>query len=115
MSRPTFLPLFDARASEESKQAALDAVAAHTRAWTARALEQLHQVALTQPLLTSDDVWARLDTAPQEPRAMGVVMVQARKRGWIQPTDRFVQTSKVSQHRQPIRTWQSEVYRDAAL
>lgn len=110
----TTLSLFDSIASEQARDEAVTAVEIHHAAWVKSALLAVYQVAVRQQTLTTDDVWKVIIEKPREGRAMGAVMVKARKMHWIEPTSQFVATEKVSQHRQPIRKWRSLVWREAA-
>lgn len=77
--------------------------------WVDLALAAVEALARVRRTITTDDVWAMLATAgagsPPEPRAMGVVMGSAKRRGWIEPTDRVVQTARPESHCRPVRVW----------
>ena len=100
--------LFDRTESEALRDEAMACVDENAdEAWKAAALNAVHWTAKYQAVFTTDDVWKRLLGKPHEPRAMGAVMRKAKDLGWIAPTDRFIATEKISQHRQPIRQWRS--------
>lgn len=58
---------------------------------------------------TTDDVWAALDEIPEvatgEPRAMGAVMRQAAKLGWVRATSHYRKSTRVACHARPLRVW----------
>lgn len=60
---------------------------------------------------TSDEFWRRGLPKPREPRALGPVMTSLVRDGFIEPTDRLVNTSQVLRHAAPVRVWRSRVYR----
>lgn len=108
---------FDRSASIQNRDAAIQRVEQHAdNAWLDVAMKALRTVAACKPTFTSDDVWAEIDrqsfATTHEHRAMGSVMVAGRKLGIIVPTDRFISTTKASQHRQPIRVWKSLVFQE---
>lgn len=64
------------------------------------------------PHLTSDDLWRYMPPEVTTPdnRAMGPVMVRAKKLGLIEPTDRFKPTIFPRGHAGPRRVWRSLVW-----
>lgn len=104
-------PLFDPPVT--AKEAAIVAVEANAnQEWLDEALEAVVQVAKAQNHLTTDDVWARLTSTPNEthdPRAMGPVMIRARKLGYIKPTSRWELSRRLACHARPLRVWESRV------
>ena len=79
--------------------------------WLARAMEAVFTVAQRLDYMTTDDVWDRLRgwqvPVPVEPRAMGVVMRDAAKEGWIKPTGQFRKTVRPQAHAGDVRVWKS--------
>ena len=59
-------------------------------------------------VFTSDDVWdllaSRIDP-PSEPRAMGALMREFRRRGWAHPTDAYAPGKHQRSHHRPVRLW----------
>lgn len=79
--------------------------------WKANALSAVHHVAATQPELVVDDVWRFLAERPTEGRAMGAVMQQAARSGWIEATDRYAATVQAQSHAGGRRVWRSLIFR----
>jgi hypothetical protein len=78
--------------------------------WKAEALEAIYEIASTKPEFTTDEVWVRLTTKTPENRAMGAVMRIAVSQGYIVPSARFTPSLRPSQHRRPLRVWESVIY-----
>jgi hypothetical protein len=74
----------------------------------------VREVASVRSELSSDDVWAAMVRAgiepPDEPRAIGPVMMRAKAAGIIKPTGRFVATERASGHAGPRRIWVSTIF-----
>lgn len=80
--------------------------------WMARALDAVRKVARRRPTFTTDDVWAVLyqyDAVPDEPRAMGAVMIRARALGIVSRTDNYRNSARRRCHGRPVRVWISEL------
>lgn len=82
--------------------------------WKQAALECLLWVATFFPTVTSEDVWARLETKfpdveTHENSAMGGVFTTAAARGWIVSTGRRKQSTRETNHRE-ITIWSSNLY-----
>lgn len=98
---------------------AIDAVASANADWTPWAMLALHDAAITNAALTSDDVWKILQRkripAPTEPRAMGPVMLAGVKRGWVYATDRVRSSDDPASpnHARPQRVYGSNIYGNA--
>lgn len=78
--------------------------------WLETATQVVESLASQMKEFTTDDVWSELrvlDVSTHEPRALGAVMKQAKKDGIIIATDRFVASSRVSNHGGNIRVWKS--------
>ncbi len=80
--------------------------------WKVRALDAINTCALSFPHFTTDAVWALLDGGPEthERRALGAVMRDAARRGWIESTERTEQAARVVAHQRPQRVWHSLIY-----
>ena len=95
-----------------AQEAAIATVEEHNEPWVARAVKYVKQVALAQRFLTTDDVWPLIPSGDEElghERAMGAVMRQAQREGYIQSTGRTT-PCHCGRHRMPIRTWESRIY-----
>ena len=70
-------------------------------------------VAYNAETFTADDVWAQLDALrmerPRESRALAPVLIALKREGHIAPTDRFVNSNRVSRHAGPVRVWRSNL------
>jgi hypothetical protein len=91
----------------ERDQAIEKAEAGASPEWKAEALETVYFVATYKDEFTTDEVWVRLKTKTRENRAMGAVMLTAVKMGYVRPTERFTPSLRPSQHRRPLRIWES--------
>lgn len=65
---------------------------------------------------TTDRVWAVLErglgverSAPPEPRAMGAIMMKAKRLRFCEPTDRTKKSVRPDCHGRPVRIWKSLV------
>jgi len=107
--------LFDLALSEYVKEEAIARVEAHNHAeWKEAALIAILEAASMWPTFTTDEVWPLIGHDPmlQEPRALGAVMRNAEKAGYIQATKEFILSKSVSRHRAPKRVWQSLVHHE---
>ena len=101
---------FNGHDAEAGKQLALELVdRGPTEAWKAMALEAVRLTAENNDEFIVDVVWRYLDNNPAELRAMGPVMLKAAKKGWIEKTDRFKLSARVSAHRNPRVIWRSQI------
>lgn len=92
--------------------ASIDRAAAGAgEAWNALADAAIRWLAGECEEFTADDVWDRISGPPNSARALGARMQQARRDGLIEPTMRYVDSSRASCHYRPIRVWRSLVYR----
>jgi hypothetical protein len=70
--------------------------------------------ALHQLVITTDDVWAYLETFKSElspePRVLGLVMKQAQKDGLIAPALGYRRSRRKKNHGRMVREWVSIVY-----
>jgi hypothetical protein len=110
------LGLFDAPEGRRRRDAALERVDRNAvPEWKIAALEAVTAAARARPEFIVDEVWRFLPAdvpGPREGRAMGPVMLQARRDGVITATDRFQPSERVTSHRVPRRVWRSCVYND---
>jgi len=102
---------FSVTAAREARDEAVQRVEDNAdEEWKRAALEQVRAVAQRQQTLTVDDVQARmqiLDVTTHEGRAMGAVMLEARRRGWIESTGRTTQSKQKQCHAGPRTVWRS--------
>jgi hypothetical protein len=91
----------------ERDQAIATVEAGASPEWKAEALETVYFVATHKDEFTTDEVWVKLKTKTRENRAMGAVMLTAVKMGYVRPTQRFTPSLRPSQHRRPLRVWES--------
>jgi hypothetical protein len=99
----------------EAMRARDDAIARAERhavdAWKTVTFGVIRQLAETCPSFTTDDVWLGLRKVPEvathEPRALGSMMREAAKSGWIVPTDRYVNSHRPECHARPVKVWRS--------
>lgn len=110
---PTFHPAKAVVAREE----AISRVDEHANLeWKDCALTAVMTVASVHAEFITDAVWAGLEeldasVTTHDGRAMGAVMRQAHRMGFITPTDRYAPSSRVKAHRRPMRIWKSELSR----
>jgi hypothetical protein len=78
--------------------------------WKRVALECIHEVALRQEFFVSDDVQKVLRCRPvqtHENRALGAMIMKARKLGWIESTGVYVQSAQKQCHANTVTRWKS--------
>jgi hypothetical protein len=85
---------------------------AKSEEWKIATTDALYNTALALPYLTVEDVWKRVpdEYDKWEGNAMGMIMVQGRKNGWIEPTGKTVPGQKPTQHCKGVRLWHSRIY-----
>ena len=112
-------PLAPEDAGEEARAQSLETVGAHADpVWMQHALGIAHDLSLTQAAFTADDIWEKLDDLDVEThdnRAMGAVMTEAARQGWVHRTDNTVLSRRPINHRRPVRVWTSLVYEPSEL
>ena len=99
----------DMLAALTARDEALARVKEHAdKEWKAEAMRAVVRVARERGRFTTDDVWAVLgESGTHEPRAMGAIMRQAARNGWVRATDEYVRSSRVACHARPLRVWES--------
>jgi hypothetical protein len=103
---------YDARASREAADEAIEeAHGGADPAWRGVALHAVEVIARHRPTLTTDDVWYVLDLHdvehPDEPRALGAIMLLAARQGLIEPTNERRASRRIVHHAFPCRVWRS--------
>ena len=111
------------RASEASRASASDLrdealkrVEEHADAhWKEAALDAVQEAATRFPTFIVDDVWPLIapDARTHEGRAIGAVMLKAKKLCWIEPTDEFRLSATAAHHANPRRVWRSKISKAA--
>ena len=101
---------------EEEREETAEAVAAITSRtsedWRASALAAVRVVAERQTILTTEDVWLYLHDEGEtvevhDHRAMGPIMIAARRAGWIERREGAYQDALRMSHGRPLRLWNS--------
>ncbi len=79
--------------------------------WKVAALLAVHLAAIYNHEITVDDATARMDPTitTKDDRAWGPMMMRGKKEGWIEPTERFIKSTRASCHASPRRVWRSLV------
>ena len=81
--------------------------------WAKDAMTAVKNLAMREDEFTTDKVWEELETFSTadtpEPRALGAIMVKARKLGYVLPTNTYANSSRVSCHNRPLRIWKSNL------
>jgi len=82
--------------------------------WTSLVFKIIRYLAQELPSFTTDHVWKWLQEYPDvqthEPRALGAMMREAYKSGWVEPTDRYENSHRPECHARPVRVWASRLY-----
>ena len=90
------------------------AKAAANPAWVEGVWECIKDIARQQAELSSDDIFRLADErgveATHENRALGPLMKQAEREGYIEATQKFIDSERTSKHLSPIRVWRSLVH-----
>lgn len=79
------------------------------RAWRRMAGRAVRYISRTWPTFTTDQVWAVLDEhtnlKTHNPRALGAVMLAAKKEGLIESLDEWRTSARPACHGRPVRVW----------
>lgn len=82
--------------------------------WKSLTFSIIRQLAESLPEFTTDHVWAWLQEYPEihthERRALGSMMRETYKSGWIEPTDRYVNSQRPECHARPVKVWRSRLW-----
>jgi hypothetical protein len=107
--------LFGWREGKRRKEASMADVEAHAdEDWKAAALLAAKHTAEDLPYLTSDDVWALIPKTVKthEPRALGPIMRDAAKAGWIEKAELPGRNSnRPTLHSSPRTVWKSLLFK----
>ena len=102
------LALFDPVAGELARDEGIERASEGAgEEWFRDAYRAVVELARSCDAFTSDHVWATGLRKPEEPRALGAVMLRAQKDGVIEARREFRQTAQASRHRAPVRVWRS--------
>lgn len=97
-------------ADEAKEKAIKQAESGAEPLWKKDALAAVGQIASRYELFTADHVWWKLGERghlTQDPRALGAIMRNAASNGWIRATDAYQPSSRIENHRRPVRIWKS--------
>jgi len=75
--------------------------------WRHEVLMTILTIAKVKAEFTVADVWHDLGRAPNGNSTMGVMMKQAIRNKWIEPTGLYAQSPLPDQHLRPLRVWRS--------
>lgn len=99
--------------ARQARDEALSHVEIRSAAWRAVAMEYLVHYARHHSRMTSEDLWGVLWDAgigaPEEPRAMGPVMLKAVALDYLKPLG-YVPGRRVAAHGRPVREYLSLIY-----
>lgn len=102
---------------EELTTGAIEAAADNADAdWMAAALRMVKLLCAIKTSFSTDEVWDAMEDSPErthDPRAMGAVMRQAAKLGWVRSTGQYVKSNRPECHRRPVLIWQVVEYSSA--
>jgi hypothetical protein len=104
--------LFNKAVADYNRDEALDRVERNAPDyWKSRAWAAIKQIAKTMELFTVDDVKKLLADVPppHEPKAMGAIMTEARKLGWMVKVG-VVNSTSVTHHSGYVTQWKSLIY-----
>jgi hypothetical protein len=110
VSRPDQLPLWgrEAAARQARDEGIARAAQGATSTWARIAWDVLVAYLRTHPTMHSDDLWNAGLPATRENRALGPLIMRARRRGLIRPSGQVL--TSVRAHAQPHIVWQSLIY-----
>ena len=102
------LPLFAAVEARDRAMAQVEGAA--DDAWKAAALDAVRRAALAMPDFIVDQVWAFIPAgvSTHDSRAMGPVIMAAKKAGIIEASDAFRPSPR--RHASPQRVWRSLIH-----
>lgn len=100
----------NAKVSKRNRDRAIERVERHAGDWLGEAYKTARGVAEKFRFFTTDDVWKAGLSKPDEPRALGPVMLSLERDGIIAATDKFKNTAQKTRNAAPVRLWRSCVY-----
>jgi hypothetical protein len=102
--------LLDLAAAITARDNAVTRVGAHADPdWVEQTLDVIYCLAVSHDEITTDDIWQTVGevAATHEPRALGSVMRQAARLGYVRATDRYTPSARPACHARPVRVWAS--------
>ena len=80
--------------------------------WRAEAMRAIYVLAESGMTFTTDDVYALMSdgVTTEEPRAMGSLMRNAHRDGYISPLNEWRMSSRTVAHKNPKRVWRGAPY-----
>lgn len=103
--------VLNAKDSKRRRDRAIERVEANTSAdWQSEAYKTARKVAEKCLFFTTDDVWKEGLSKPDEPRALGPVMLSLERDGIIAPTSKFKSTAQRTRNCAPVRLWRSCIH-----
>lgn len=109
--------LLDLAAAMSARDEAVTRVGDHADVeWVAHILDVIYCLAVSRSEITTDDIWSTVGevAATHEPRALGAVMRQAARLGYVRASDRYVPSARAACHARPVRVWESLIRPGAA-
>ena len=106
------LPVREPSTASELANSAIARVAANADDdWKAAAMSAIQKTARELRLLTATDIWQNIPegVSTHECRAMGALMRQAAKAGYIVATPDWKATGRAVSHNRPMRIWRSKL------
>jgi len=97
--------------SAAARDAAMKQVEAATNPeWREAALDAIYYTARRLTEFIVDDIWQNFHNDDlRDKRAIGPLMLVAKREGWITPTDKFRPSYIVHHHATPRRVWKSRI------
>ena len=71
-------------------------------------IDSVIKIILSIPIyqtFTTDYLWEKVETTPNEPRAMGAVMTRAKKEGLVSSTSKYIKSRRPECHARPVMIW----------
>lgn len=95
----------------EARDEAMTRVEDHAdNAWKDEAMRVVKRLAMNNAYITTDDVWrvmSQSTNTTHDPRAMGPIMRNAARLGWIERAGWSQQSTRKECHARPIAVWRS--------
>ncbi len=102
--------VLNAKKSRANRDKAIERAEQGAGDWLGLAYKVARKVAENFRYFTTDDVWKAGLLKPDEPRALGPVMMSLERDGIIAPTHHFKTTAQPSRNGAPVRLWRSCVF-----
>lgn len=102
--------ILNAKKSRTNRDKAIERAEKGAGSWLGHAYRVARRVAEQFQFFTTDDVWKAGLVKPDEPRALGPVMLSLERDGIIAATSKFKSTAQPSRNCAPVRLWRSCIY-----